>query len=115
MPKRFLMCLLVIAVSLGLLSDLVTASGTLIASGEQTRGSAGHDSQLSGKAFTLASEATITSINCNGDGFWIEGYGLMFQPASSAIGVIIPAGTYNVYPLLKNNQSSANVSVIFSW
>ncbi len=86
--------------------------------GEQVRGSAGMNAQLRGDPFTVPNGVvgTISSVNCDGNGFWIQGSAhLVFNSASQANGAKLKAGTYYVYPNLNQGQNRASVSVTVSW
>ena len=86
--------------------------------GEQVRGSAGLNAQLTGDPFTVPNGVvgTISSVNCDGDGFWIQGSArLVFNSASQANGAKLKAGTYYVYPNLNQGQNRAGVTVTVSW
>ena len=86
--------------------------------GEQVRGSAGMNAQLRGDPFTVPNGVvgTISSVNCDGDGFWIQGSArLVFNSASQANGAKLKAGTYYVYPNLNQGQNRASVTVTVSW
>ena len=86
--------------------------------GEQVRGSAGMNAQLTGDPFTVPNGfvGTISFVNCDGDGFWIQGSArLVFNSASQANGAKLKAGTYYVYPTRKQGQNRASVTVTVSW
>ena len=88
--------------------------------GEQVRGSAGMNAQLTGDPFTVPNGfvGTISFVNCDGDGFWIQGSAhLVFNSASQANGARPKAGTYYVYPNhnLNQGQNRASVTVTVSW
>jgi len=86
--------------------------------GEQVRGSAGLNAQLTGDPFTVPNGVvgTISFVNCDGDGFWIQGSAhLVFNSASQANGARPKAGTYYVYPNLKQGQNRAGVTITVSW
>ena len=86
--------------------------------GEQVRGSALMMTQLRGDPFTVPNGVvgTISSVNCDGNGFWIQGSAhLVFNSASQANGARLQAGTYYVYPNLNQGQNRASVTVTVSW
>ena len=86
--------------------------------GEQVRGSAGSNAQLRGDPFTIPGGVvgTISTVACDGDGFWIDGAArLVFNTASQANGARLKAGTYYVYPNLKQGQSRASVTITVTW
>ena len=88
--------------------------------GEQVRGSAGMNAQLRGDPFTVPNGVvgTISSVNCDGNGFWIQGSAhLVFNSASQANGARPKAGTYYVYPNhnLNQGQNRASVTITVSW
>ena len=81
--------------------------------GEQLRGE-GRDGKLNGKGFSVprGKVGTIISVECNGDGFWIEGdVYQQFTPATSAIGFQLPPGDYKVFPNLRPGRNKAGVTV----
>nr|WP_321500725.1 hypothetical protein [uncultured Dethiosulfovibrio sp.] len=100
-------------VGLLVLASLAMAA-TVTGWGEQVKGGAGMNAQLKGEPFTVPKGKTgvISNVKCDGDGFWIEGsLRRTFNPAQSANGFRLSAGTYYVYPNLKHNQSRAKVSL----
>ena len=85
--------------------------------GEQVRGE-GRDGKLDGKGFSVprGKVGTIVSVECNGDGFWIEGALYReFVPATMAIGYELVPGDYMVFPNLRPEQIKAGVSVTVEW
>lgn len=94
-------------------------AATVTASGKQTRGYGGSNAKLEAAPVTLPSTATITNVSFSGNGFWInDGYGnwiVSFYTVNEAKGYQLPAGTYAVYPNLKDGQSSAGVTVTFTY
>ncbi len=86
--------------------------------GEQTKGTAGKNAELSCEGITLSSNATIIKVTGSNKGFWIaDSYGVLVQNFDSmedAIGYQLKRGTYYVYPNLKSNQNKASVKVTFN-
>lgn len=114
MRKKRIACLVLVL----LLIAAAAFAGSVNGWGQQERGSAGKNAQLKGEPFTVPNgvAGTISSVSCDGDGFWIEGpMRRNFVPASTAQGVQLKAGTYYVYPNLKHGQQMAKVSVKVSW
>ena len=88
-------------------------AGSVSGWGEQVRGE-GRDGKLNGKGFSVprGKVGTITSVECDGGGFWIEGNVYQeFTPATSAIGFQLPPGDYKVFPNLRPGQNKAGVTV----
>jgi len=116
MKKRSILVFSIVLVLV--LTAAIAYAGSVKGWGEQTRGSAGMNAQLKGEPFTVPNGVvgTITSVNCSGDGFWIQGAArLGFNPASRANGATLRAGTYYVYPNLKHGQNKASVNITVSW
>lgn len=119
--KRNMIFLLTAALVLSLAACALAGSAT--GSGTQIRGNAGRNAQLISTPFEVPPgvKATIVNVACDGDGFWMEssnGISQSFSSAGEAIGVKLPAGTYRVYPNLKEGQfkqETARVSVTVSW
>ncbi len=115
--KKRLVVLLVIAALLGL---AVSAHGaTVSAWGRQYRGSVLNPPQLEGNVFTLPSPGTIIQASSSGPGFWIVSAATgakvaQFWEASAAVGQVLAAGSYRVYPNLGQAQNSARVNVVFN-
>ncbi|MDQ7823453.1 MAG: nuclear transport factor 2 family protein [Candidatus Eremiobacteraeota bacterium] len=92
----------------------------IIGRGTQIRGSAGSNARLEGKSFTLPMQLSIFSASSSGKGFWIRDASSgsvvkSFWRAEDAKGVIIPAGTYQVFPNLQEGQLRAEVTVVFRY
>jgi hypothetical protein len=78
--------------------------------GTQIRGE-GADAKLSSKPLNLSRGGTIISVECNGDGFWIEGPSgvIKFSNNGAAMNYSLAIGTYKAYPNLKAGQHEAGV------
>lgn len=86
------------------------------ASGRQVRAAAaGESGELHGRSFALPAACTISAATGTEEaGFWIEGVSTVkFDTAAKAIGTVVPAGRYWVYPNLKRGAASATVTVTF--
>ena len=86
--------------------------------GEQIRGAPGRNAELKGSPLVVPEgvTATITKVECDGDGFWIQGpLSETFIPASKAVGLVLSPGEYYVYPNLKPKQARASVTVTATW
>lgn len=97
----------------------VVSAGSVQGTGKQIRGTGpGNDAKLSSNPLVIPAgvTATITGVECSGDGFWIDGdrY-IYFNNANEARGVRLAPGRYYVYPNLKNGQNSASVTVTATW
>ena len=87
------------------------AMTTVEGSGGQTRGTPGHNAELSGPVFVVATPGTITNVAGEGtDGFWIEkDDGTMvknFENFKAANGFRLAAGKYRVRPNLRENPKA---------
>ncbi len=87
--------------------------------GKQTRGSASASARLIGEPFVLPETASISSVSCSGNGFWINdqwgNWIVSFYDLNDAIGYKLPSGKYSVFPNLKDNQLEAAVEVTFNY
>ena len=90
-------------------------AATVTASGRQVRAAAGESGELHGRSFALPAACTISAATGTEEaGFWIEGVSTVkFDTAAKAIGTVVPAGRYWVYPNLKRGAASATVTVTF--
>ncbi|MHC9538006.1 MAG: hypothetical protein AB9903_00655 [Vulcanimicrobiota bacterium] len=89
-------------------------------SGSQTRGGPGKNAQLTGKPFVILQQSIIAEVKGNGKGFWIQdatdrSIVRRFDNNRDAINVLIPKGTYLVYPNLHAGQAMASVAVTFRY
>lgn len=90
-------------------------AGTIVAHGTQTAGVAGRNASLDGKAVTLPGGCRITSVSGDNAGFWTQGTEKkVFYAQTDAVGTIMKAGTYTVYPNLKQGAGTARISVTFT-
>ena len=115
MQKKYAACFVVLAIVL-----IATAAfaGSVKGWGQQEKGFAGKNAQLKGEPFVVPDGVvgTISSVNCDGNGFWVQGaMQRNFVPASTAQGVQLKAGKYYVYPNLQQGQNTASVTIIVSW
>ena len=123
MGKKVGICLLLLLFVLS--TPALVSAGTLTASGTQIKGTASRSNVLKAEAFYLPAAATITAVNCNlkGAGLWIEGFSTyttgewnVWQPATKAIGWVIPkGGPYRVYPTVPADADQASCSATFVW
>ena len=90
-------------------------AATVTASGRQVRAAAGESGELHGRSFALPAACTISAATGTEEaGFWIEGVSTVkFDTTAKAIGTVVPAGRYWVYPNLKRSAASATVTVTF--
>ena len=85
--------------------------------GTQTRGSIGRNASLHCTPVTITTPKKIISITGYNKGFWISnsrGKRIMsfYKPNdSSAKGKTLPAGTYTIYPNLKDGANKASVTI----
>ena len=85
--------------------------------GGQTRGYPGHNAELTGKKFTLPRPGNIIKVEGEGTaGFWIENTrnGSMvaqFDSFAEANGFALSAGSYRIFPNLKDGRDSAWVRI----
>lgn len=98
-----------------LLTSIVWAVTSVELSGSQVRGTPGHNAELICAGLTLPRAGTIASVECSGQGFWINGprgFNRSFYNPTTAIGTTLPAGgPYRVFPNLKVNQDRAAVTL----
>jgi len=114
--KRHLLCLVLIIL---LATAACAQAATVSAWGKQYRGSVLDPPKLEGDIFTLPVSGTIVEATCSGPGFWMVDVSTgvvaeRFDTAGAAVGVIILAGSYRVFPNLGQAQNAANVSVKFN-
>ncbi|MDO9510603.1 MAG: hypothetical protein Q7J34_02485 [Bacteroidales bacterium] len=86
---------------------------TVKISGEQTRGH-GSNAKLSSVAVTINKTMSIDKVEGNCAGFWIQQGSVIthkFYDVTSPIGTTLKAGTYTIYPNIKDKQNSANVTI----
>ena len=90
-------------------------AATVTASGRQVRAAAGESGELHGRSFALPAACTISAATGTEEaGFWIEGVSTVkFDTTAKAVGTVVPAGRYWVYPNLKRSAASATVTVTF--
>jgi len=94
--------------------SLTAEAQTVILSGRQIRGSIMHPAELISKEITLNRSYQVTNVETSGDGFWFERNGQAGEVIDSRVGAkgtILPAGTYRVFPTLRNGQNEASVKV----
>lgn len=114
MRRKFVLCL---AMALLLVASAAFAQD-VFGWGEQIRAAPGRDAELKGDPLVVpkGSMATVTKVECDGNGFWIQGpLSETFIPASKAVGLVLSPGEYYVYPNLKPKQARASVTVTATW
>lgn len=88
------------------------------ASGTQTRGTMGNSARLEGQSFFLPSPGTIISASSTGNGFWIQNAAghvvAKYWDANQAIGLVLPAGSYYIFPNLAQGQDYAKAFALFN-
>jgi hypothetical protein len=106
--------------ALFLLFALSSESGAqnVHASGSQTRGTMGNSARLEGQPFYLPSPGTIISASSTGNGFWIQNAAghviAKYWEANQAIGVVLAAGSYYIFPNLAQGQNYAKAFALFN-
>jgi hypothetical protein len=109
--------ILALVVILSMLMAGYASAENVTGSGTQIRGNMGKNAELKAKPFTLKKDSSIAAAEDGGAGFWIEKQGggtvKNFDNAKSAIGFQLGAGTYYVYPNLKQGRDSATVTLTF--
>jgi hypothetical protein len=85
----------------------------VVLSGQQIRARGGVDGDLVGEGLTLPDGGVIVSVQCDGDGYWIEGPGgnRVFRTPQAAVNVTLPRGAYRAFPNLKPGQDRATVTI----
>lgn len=80
--------------------------------GTQLRGQ-GRDGTLQGDPVKLPYGGVVQKVDCDGDGFWLEGpEGVVkFSDSAKAVNYRLKKGTYKAFPNLKPRQSKAYVTV----
>jgi hypothetical protein len=103
----------VFAITIFALSHGVSYANDITANGKQRRGQ-GVDGELSGEGFNIPAGqvGTITAAQGDCDGFWVEGKKVrVFKSALAGIGAVFSAGSYRVYPNLRDNQNEADIGI----
>ena len=111
----YLLGVLLIAVSLLLFSDTVSAQKVVELSGLQQL-VPGDNSILKSESVTLSRVHTIFEMFGKHDGFWIEQNGVVFQEfyyindvlTPNPIGFSLPAGSYKVFPNCQKDPKKSN-------
>jgi hypothetical protein len=111
----FLACMVIVA-----LACTAAMAATVTITGQQTRGTGPlKNAKLECTPVTLPSEGVISAASTTGDGFWInDGYGnwiVSFYNPGDAKGYRLPAGTYSIYPNLKQGQYNAVASITITY
>jgi len=90
-----------------------TAAGNSVLSGSQIRAQGGVEGRLIGDPITLPQGGVIVSVQCDGDGFWIQGQGgsRTFRRTNPAVNYVLPKGSFKAFPNLKPGQDRASVSI----
>lgn len=86
---------------------------TVKISGEQSRGN-GSNAKLTSVAVTINKTMKIDKIEGNCAGFWIQQGSVIthkFYDNTSPVGTTLKAGTYTIYPNLKDKQNKADVTI----
>lgn len=90
-------------------------AGTVVAQGTQTAGVAGRNASLDGKAVSLPGGCRITAVSGDNAGFWTQGTEKkVFYKQADAVGTVMQAGTYYVYPNLRPGAGNASIKVTFT-
>ena len=88
------------------------------ASGTQTRGTMGSSARLEGQPFYLPAPGTIISASSTGNGFWIQNAAgqvvAKYWNANQAVGLVLPAGSYYIFPNLAQGQNFAKAFALLN-
>ena len=120
MFKRIAITFLLVTLAL----SSATAYTDIVGSGRTVRGAPGENDKHYGEPFTLAKEATLTSIvsENGGSGFIIVVYSnpraetsYWTLSSTAAIGHKFGPGTFAIYPYLRQDSNDATISVRFTY